>query len=51
MYARVLIDGRNYDKDDLEAVLKVMLPDRYPELWNTYYRAWSVLDGRELSSK
>ena len=51
MYARVLIDGRSYDKGELESVLTVMLPNKYPELWDTYYRAWWVLDRREASHK
>lgn len=51
MYARVLIDGRSYDKAELEAVLTVMIPDRYPDEWNTFYRAWAALDRREKSRK
>lgn len=51
MYARVLIDGRSYDKADLEAVLTVMLPNKYPELWDMYFKAWSVLDARRKSRK
>lgn len=44
MLARVLIDGRSYDIQDLEAVLTVMLPNKYPELWDLYFTKWRTLD-------
>ena len=51
MNTTVVIDGRAYDVDELAAVLTVMLPDRYPDLWDHYYRAWRYLDRRERSRK
>lgn len=52
MNTRIIIDGRSYDLDELAQALRVMLPDKYPELWwDVYYKAWSVLDQREVSRK
>lgn len=47
----VVLDGRSYNKTELEAVLTVMLPDRYPELWNMYFEKWQYLDGRKQKEK
>lgn len=51
MNTTVVIDGHGYNIRELEQVLMVMLPDRYPELWNVYYKAWRYLDQRERSRK
>lgn len=49
MYARVLIDGHSYDKEEIATVLVELLPTE-PN-FDTYYKAWCFLDRRRESSK